>query len=115
LPSVRLGKEEVVSFDQRKNAFEAEFAHREELKFKVRERAVRSLAVWAAQRLGKASQSAEAYAREIVALDVANPRLDVTIDRIAADLQPAGVTQLEVRRAMEQFLAQTERSAHDTA
>ena len=109
----------MTSFDKRENAFEAEFAHREELKFRARERAVRSLAVWAAQRLGsvlgKASQSAEAYANEIIALDVANPRLDVTIERIAADLQPAGVTQQEVRRAMEQFLAQTERSAHEVA
>jgi hypothetical protein len=105
----------MTSFDERENAFEAEFAHREELKFRVRERAVRSLAVWAAQRLGKASQGAEAYAREIIGLDVANPRLDVTLERIAADLQPAGVTQQEVRRAMEQFLAQIERSTHGAA
>ena len=105
----------MTSFDQRENAFEAEFAHREELKFKSRERAVRSFALWAAQRLGKASQAADAYARDMVGLDVANPRPDTTLERIAADLQQAGVTQQEVRRAMEQFLPQTETSAHPSA
>jgi hypothetical protein len=96
----------MTSFDQRENAFEAEFAHREELKFRVRERAMASLALWAAQRLGMASAAAEAYAREIVGADVANPRPDPALERIAADLRPLGVTEQEVRRCMEQFLAQ---------
>jgi|SRR5579864_1769708 len=102
----------MTSFDQRENAFEAEYAHREELKFKMRERAVASLALWAAQRLGKASEAAEVYAREMVAVDVADPRPDSLLERIAADLRPVGVTQQEVRRAMEQFLAQAEVLLH---
>jgi len=100
----------MTSFNERENAFEMEFAHREELNFKVRERAVALLARWAAQRLGKPSQAVETYAREIVALDVANPEPDVAIERVAADLGPAGVTQQEVRRAMEQFRAPAETS-----
>ena len=103
----------MTSFDARENAFEAEFAHREELKFKMRERAVAVLALWAAQRLGRASEAAEAYAREIVAVDVANP--DSTFERIAADLRSVGVTELEVRRAMEQFLVQAEAPLHASA
>jgi hypothetical protein len=31
----------MTSFDERENAYEAEFAHREELEFKVREQAVK--------------------------------------------------------------------------
>ena len=95
-------------FDARENAFEAEFAHREELKFRVRERAVVSLALWAAHRLGLASAAAEAYAREIVGADVADPRRDSALERIAADLRPLSVTEQEVRRCMEQFIAQAE-------
>ena len=105
----------MTSFDERENAFEAEFAHREELKFKVRERAVALLARWAAQRLGKAGEAIEAYVREIVASDVADPRQDATFERIAADLAPIGVTQQEVRRAEEQFLAQAVASVQASA
>ena len=105
----------MTSFNERENAFEMEFAHREELKFKVRERAVALLARWAAQRLGKPSQAAETYAREIVALDVANPTPDATVDRVVADLGPVGVTVQEVRRAMEQFFVQAETSVRTSA
>ncbi len=105
----------MTSLDQREHAFEAEFAHREELKFRVRERAVASLALWAAQRLGQASAAAEAYAREMVAVDVADPSRDSVIERIGADLRPAGVTLQEVRQAMEQFLAQAEALPHASA
>jgi hypothetical protein len=105
----------MTSFEKRENAFEVEFAHREELKFRTRERAVTSLAFWAAQRLGKSRQAAEAYVRAIVGLDAANPTLDTMLERVAADLQPAGVTRQEVRGAMEQFFAQAETSAHASA
>ena len=98
----------MTSFDERENAYETEFAHREELKFEARERAVKSLALWAAQRLGKTSQAGEVYARDLVAVDLANPDLDAALERIAADLGPGGITQHEVRRVMDQFLAQAE-------
>jgi ATPase inhibitor subunit zeta len=43
----------MTSLEQRENAYEAEFAHGEELKFKAREGAVRLLAIWAAGRLAR--------------------------------------------------------------
>lgn len=98
----------MTTFNEREKAYEREFAHREEVKFRVRGHAVRSLALWAAQRLGKTSQAGEAYARDLVAVDVANPRLDIVLERIAADLHPAEITQQEVRRVMDQCLAQAE-------
>jgi hypothetical protein len=60
----------MTSFDERENAYEVEFAHREELRFKVREQAVKLLALWAAERLGKSGRAAEAYAKDIVAIDL---------------------------------------------
>lgn len=98
----------MTSFDERENAFETEFAHREELKFTVREHAVRLLALWAAQRLGKTNLACEAYASDLAAIDVANPTLDIVLERIAADLHPAGITQQEVRRVMDKRLVQAE-------
>jgi hypothetical protein len=95
----------MTSLDQRESALETEFAHREELKFRARERAVRALANWAADRLGKTAQAAELYAAEIVAADVANTRIDPTIERITADLSEVGVREEHVTRMMERFLA----------
>jgi hypothetical protein len=63
----------MTSFDQRENAYEVEFAHQQELRFKIRERAVKLLALRAAERLGKTGQAGEACAVEMVAVDVASP------------------------------------------
>lgn len=101
-------RQEMTSLDERENAFEAEFAHREELRFKVRERALRSLAEWAAQQLGKTGQASEAYAREIVALDVASPKPETAPEQIEKDLRATGIGREEIGRRMSQFLALAE-------
>ena len=95
----------MTTFDQRENAFETEFAHQEELKFRARERAVRNLAIWAAGRLGKTGEELEAYAREIVAADVSNPTADATAERIAEALAPKGVSKAETHQMMDRLMA----------
>jgi len=95
----------MTTFDQRENAFETEFAHQEELKFRARERAVRNLAIWAAGRLGKTGDELEAYTREIVAADVSNPTPDTTVERIAEALAPKGVSKAETRQMMDRLMA----------
>jgi hypothetical protein len=105
----------MTSFDERENAYETEFAHREELRFKARERAVKSLALWAAQQLGRTSQDSEAYARDLVAVDLANPNPNMALERIAVDLGPRGITQQEVCRVMDQFLAKAEVSVRGSS
>ena len=96
----------MTTFDARENAFEAEFVHQEDLKFKVRERAMRLLALWAAQRLGKSAGAAETYARELVAADVADPQTDAALDRVATDLRAMGINRQEVHQAMDRFRAE---------
>ena len=96
----------MTSFDERENAYEAEFAHREELRFKVREEAIKLLALWAAERLGKSGQAGEAYAQDIVVLDVASSKPEVALGHIVSDLHTTGVSEQEVCQAMNQFLAQ---------
>lgn len=101
----------MTSFDKREKSYEAEFAHREELKFKAREQAIGSLARWAAERLGKSGQAAETYAEDVVAMDVASSRPDVALQRVVTDLRAlraAGVSEQEVYRVMDGFLAQAE-------
>jgi hypothetical protein len=94
----------MTSFKQRENAYEAEFAHREEVRFKVRERAVRMLA------LCKSGQASKAYARDIVAMDVASSKPDVAFGRIVEDLGARGFSVQEVRQARDRLLAQVDAS-----
>lgn len=98
----------MTSLEERENAFETEFAHREELKFKAREKAVKELAMWAAERLGRAGSAGEAYAAEVVAADVAHVKLEATLERVAEALTPTGVGRAEVDRMMGQLLARAE-------
>ena len=98
----------MTSLGERENAYEAEFAHREELKFKAREKAVKALATWAAERLGKTANAAEAYAAEVVAADVTHSNLEATLERIAGALSPAGIGRAEVDTMMDRLLVQAE-------
>ncbi len=100
----------MTTFDERENAFEAEFAHQEELRFKIRERAVGLLAIWAAERLNKSAAASEAYVRDIVAADVDDPSSGVAFERIVTDLQARGISEQEVREARQRFLAQAVQS-----
>ena len=52
----------MTTFDKREEAFERQFAHDEELKFKAEARRNRLLGLWAADQLGKSGTEAEAYA-----------------------------------------------------
>jgi hypothetical protein len=98
----------MTSLQEHEKLYETEFAHQEELKFKAREKAVKALAAWAAERLGKTGDAAEAYAAEVVAADVTHRTLEETLERVAGALSPAGVGRAEVDRMMGRLLAQAE-------
>lgn len=98
----------MTSLEDRENAYEAEFVHRDELKFKARESAVKAQATWAAERLGKTGEAAAAFAAEVVAADVAHPDLAATLERVAAALSPAGIGRAETNRMMDRLLTQAD-------
>ena len=85
----------MTSLDQREHALETGFAHRQDLNFQAR----------AAERLGKVGEAVEAYGDEIVGLDVTNPTVEGTVERIAQSLAPAGISKVEISRTMDQFMA----------
>jgi hypothetical protein len=92
----------MTSFDQRENAFEAEFAHREELRFKVGERAVRLLALWAAERLARRPTAARSMPATSLRLMSSTP--EPLLERVATDLDKKGVSEEEVNGTMDRFL-----------
>ena len=76
------------TFDGREDAFEKQFAHDEELRFKAHARRNKLIGLWAAEKLGKSGPEADAYASGFaVAVDE-----DVFL-KVRKDFDAAGVSQ----------------------
>ena len=58
------------TFDERETAFEAKFAHDEEMKFNANARRNKLLGLWAAELKGEPLEVAQAYARTVVKTDL---------------------------------------------
>lgn len=74
------------TFDDRETAFEAKFAHDEEMQFKAEARANKLLGLWAADLLGKSGEEAEAYAKTVVVADFEEAGNEDVIRKVAGDL-----------------------------
>ncbi len=96
-----------MSFKDRKEGFERKFAHDEELRFKAMARRNKLLGLWAAEKLGKTGEDADAYAREVVASDFEEAGDNDVFRKIRRDFDAAGIDQSDhqIRRTMEELLA----------
>lgn len=92
--------------NDREKAFENKFAHDEALKFKAVARRNKLLGLWAAEKLAKSGDDAEAYAKEVIRSDFEEPGDDDVFRKIRADFDAAGVQQSDhqIRRTMDELL-----------
>lgn len=74
------------TFDDREHAFEAKFAHDEEMKFKLEARRNKLVGLWAAEILGKTGDEAEAYAKEVIRADFEEAGHEDVMRKLLADL-----------------------------
>ena len=74
------------TFDDREHAFEAKFAHDEEMKFKAEARRNKLLGLWAAEVMGKNAAEADAYAKEVVLSDFEEAGHEDVVRKVAGDL-----------------------------
>jgi hypothetical protein len=81
----------MTTFDKREEAFEQQFAHDEELKFKATARRNKLLGHWAAEKLGLSGADADSYALSIVMGDIEGGH-DV-MGKILKDFAAKGVVQ----------------------
>lgn len=97
----------MTSFNDREKGFENKFAHDKELTFKITARRNKLLGLWAAEKLGKSGQDAEAYASEVVAADFEKPGDDDVIGKLVADFGKAGrnLTTADIKAEMERLLS----------
>jgi hypothetical protein len=98
----------MTTFDKREESFEKKFAIDEEQKFKALARRNRLLGLWVASRLGLSGETAETYAREVVAAEFGDGGDAGVIRKITADLGTKGVAVLEqdIRAKMDEMLVQ---------
>ena len=97
----------MTTFDKREDAFEAKFARDEELRFKAEARRNKLLGLWAAEKLGKSGDEAEAYAKDVVAADFEESGEEDVFRKVRKDFDAAGVEQSDhqIRRTMSELLA----------
>ena len=92
----------MTTFEDREKGFERKFAHDEELKFKATARRNKLLGLWAAEKMGLAGDAAQAYAREVIKADLAEPGEEDVFRKMRADFDAQGVEQSDhqIRRMM---------------
>ena len=104
----------MTTFDGREHAFEAKYAHDEEMKFKAQARANKLLGLWAAEKLGKTGDAAAAYAVEVVKSDFEEAGHEDVVRKVVGDL--AGkVSAEEVRAKMLELQPVAKRQLMDEA
>ena len=101
----------MTTFDDRKDAFEARFAHDAELQFRVEARRNKLLGLWAAALMGRTGDDADAYAREVISSDFQEAGDGDVLRKLAADLAAAG--RPEPEGALREALVAAQRLAFD--
>ena len=102
----------MTTFDDRADAFEKKFAHDQDLQFKATARRNKLLGLWAAAKLGKSGDAAEAYAKSVLMADFEEAGDDDVLRKVRGDLQAAGVaiTDAEIRTQMEALLVDAKKA-----
>lgn len=97
----------MTNMKDRQEGFEKKFAMDEELRFKAMARRNKLLGLWAAEKLGKTGEDADAYAKEVVAADFEEAGDHDVFRKVRSDFDAAGVEQSDhqIRRTMDELLA----------
>ncbi|WP_170348609.1 MULTISPECIES: DUF1476 domain-containing protein [Ruegeria] len=93
----------MTTFDERENAFEAKFAHDEEMQFKAQARCNKLLGLWAAEKLGKTGDEAEEYAKAVVKSDFEEAGHEDVVRKVSGDLGALSSDD-EIRAKMAELL-----------
>jgi hypothetical protein len=98
----------MTTFDKREEAFEKKYALDEEQKFKAVVRRNRLLGLWAAEKLGKSGDDANAYAKEVISADFEEAGDGDVVRKVIGDLSAKGIaiSEQELRTRMDQLMAQ---------
>ncbi|WP_291728914.1 DUF1476 domain-containing protein [Leisingera sp. F5] len=93
----------MTTFDEREQAFEAKFAHDEEMQFKARARRNKLVGLWAAELLGKSGSSADDYAQSVVAADLEEAGHEDVVRKLSDDLGPQA-SETQIRSKLQELM-----------
>ena len=98
-------------FESREKAFEAKFAHDQELLFKAKARRDALMARWVVGELRLSGAEAEAYVQSLVPLAVQKNPEQALVTKLLADFAAANrpTTEHRLRRQLAEFLEQATR------
>jgi hypothetical protein len=101
-----LSRRGMTTFDKREEAFEKQFAHDEELRFKATARRNKMLGLWAAEKLGLSGAEADSYALSVVMSAFEDSTHDVA-NKIRKDFEAKAVAQSDhqIGRQMTELMA----------
>lgn len=93
-------------FGERRDAFENKFAHDEDLRFRAVARRNKLLGLWAAEKLGKTGDDAQAYAGQVVRADFEEAGDEDVIRKVSGDFSAASVnvSDAELRAQLQALL-----------
>lgn len=93
-------------FEERQKAFEKKFEHDQDMLFRILSRRARLCGLWAAEHLGLSGDEAEAYAREIVQVDLEEPGHQDIVRRLRKDFDAKGVdiSNHRIEKELERLL-----------
>jgi hypothetical protein len=94
----------MTTFDEREQAFEAKFAHDEEMQFKAQARCNKLLGMWAAGLMGMNGGEAGNYAQSVVSADLEEAGHEDIIRKLENDLQGRATAQ-QIRAKRAELLA----------
>lgn len=92
----------MTQFDDRERAYEAKFAHDEQMSFRIIARRNRLLGEWAARQMGLSDEETASYAKDVVRADFEEAGDEDVIRKVLGDLTGAGldVSESEIREAL---------------
>ena len=95
----------MTTFDDREKAFEAKYALDQEQEFKAIARRNRMLGLWAAEKMGLSSESADQYAAAVVRADFEQPGDEDVVLKVAGDFKASGlaVSEGEIRSKIDEL------------
>lgn len=97
----------MTTFDNREQGYERKYALDEEQRFKAVARRNKLLGLWAAEKLGKTGEHADAYAKDVVLADFEEAGDEDLVRKLSHDFSEAGqnVEAAEIRQRLDFFMA----------
>jgi len=95
------------AFDERRDAFERQFAYEQDLAFKARARASHDFGLWAARELSLLEADADQYAAALRAREVETGSLNRVFEQVRADFNRSGLPHSDawLRRRLDETVA----------